>query len=168
MSELSLGQLKGLTVNSNRITVPSGHTLYAPGHVLQVVHGSTTTEVSTTSSTYVDTGLTATITPKSASSKILVLVSHSQLFKNAGNGDASVNIQLFRNGNLVQHFNNLNLWTGSSSQVTGSTSTQYLDSPATTSALTYKTMFANYANTTGISIQFRGMPSTITLMEVAA
>lgn len=137
------------------------------GNVLQVVYGSTTTEVSTTSSTYIDTGLTATITPKSASSKIMVLVSHSQLFKNAGNGDASINLQLFRNGNLIQHFNNLNLWTGSSSQVTASTGTQYLDSPASTSALIYKTMFANYANTTGVSIQFRGMPSTIVLMEIA-
>ena len=74
MSELSVGQLRGLTVNDNVITVPSGHTLYAPGSVVQVVT-TTKTDVFTTSSlTYTTvTGLTATITPKSTNSKILVM-----------------------------------------------------------------------------------------------
>jgi hypothetical protein len=36
MSELTVGQLRGLPVNNNVVTVPSGHTLYAPGHVVQV------------------------------------------------------------------------------------------------------------------------------------
>ncbi len=43
------------------------------GSLLQVVNASTTTEVSTTSDTFIDTGLTASITPSSTSSKILVL-----------------------------------------------------------------------------------------------
>lgn len=141
---------------------------YAKGMVIQTVHASYSTEVSTTSSTYIDTGLTATITPKSASSKILVLVNHPQIFKNAGNGDASFNIQLFRNSTMLQQFNYLNIWTGSSSQVTASTGTQFLDSPATTSAVTYKTMFANYANATQITMNLRSTPSTITLIEVAS
>jgi hypothetical protein len=42
MSELSVGQLRGLTVNNNIVTVPSGHTLTAPGHVIQVVSSQTT------------------------------------------------------------------------------------------------------------------------------
>jgi hypothetical protein len=47
------------------------------GSVLQVVQGNTSTEVNTSGTSYVDTGLSASITPSSASSKILVLVSQN-------------------------------------------------------------------------------------------
>lgn len=43
------------------------------GSVLQVVYAQTTTEVSTTSTSYVSTGFSASITPTSATSKILIL-----------------------------------------------------------------------------------------------
>ena len=42
------------------------------GGVIQVVNGSTTSTTSHTSATYSDIGLSATITPKFTSSKILV------------------------------------------------------------------------------------------------
>jgi hypothetical protein len=75
MSELSVGQLRGLTVNSNVITVPSGHKLYAPGHVVQVVSVSKTDAFTMSSGAFSTvTGLTASITPTSSSSKILVMV----------------------------------------------------------------------------------------------
>jgi hypothetical protein len=75
MSELSVGQLKGLTVNSNIIDVPSGHTLYAPGHVIQVVNVDYNGRVSQGFSglTIMNiTGLEAKITPKKANSKIVI------------------------------------------------------------------------------------------------
>jgi hypothetical protein len=75
MSELSVGQLRGLTVNDNVITMPSGHSLYAPGHVVQVVSTPKTDVFTTASTTYTPiTGLTASITPSSATSKVLVMV----------------------------------------------------------------------------------------------
>ena len=46
------------------------------GKVLQVVSGTTSTSASSSTSTFVDTGLTATITPASSTSKIMVIVSH--------------------------------------------------------------------------------------------
>ena len=73
MSELTVGQLRGLPVNNNIVTVPSGHTLYAPGHVIQVVQTTKTDTFTTTSGFTPVTGLSATITPKFSTSKILVL-----------------------------------------------------------------------------------------------
>lgn len=157
------------TLRVNNMTNVGGDgPTYAKGAVIQVVTTSTITEVTNTSSTLVDTTLTATITPKSVNSKILVTVSHPQIFKSATNGDNSLNIWLYRNAIALHQFNWLNLWSASALQFTGSTSTQYLDSPATTSAVTYKTMFANYVNGSGVIAQHRQMPSTITLMEIAA
>ena len=75
MSELSVGELKGLTVNNNTITVPSGHTLYAPGSVIQVVNVDNVTRTSQgfALNTILDiSGLVATITPKRNTSKIII------------------------------------------------------------------------------------------------
>lgn len=75
MSELSIGQLRGLTVNSNIVTVPSGHTLYAPGHVVQVVNVDYAGRASQgfSGNTLMDVvGLEARITPKSINSRIVI------------------------------------------------------------------------------------------------
>ena len=75
MSELSVGQLRGLTVNNNVITVPSGHTLYAPGSVIQVVNVDNVLRTSQgfSGNVILDiSNMVATITPKSASSKIVI------------------------------------------------------------------------------------------------
>lgn len=71
MSELSVGQLKGLTVNNNTISVPTGHILNAPGHITQVVEVSFPTQWSTTSTSY--SSLTsASITLKKSTSKVFI------------------------------------------------------------------------------------------------
>jgi hypothetical protein len=46
--------------------------IHSPGSVIQVVQGTLNTTASVTGSTEADTGLTATITPKFSTSKILV------------------------------------------------------------------------------------------------
>jgi hypothetical protein len=75
MSEVSLGKLRGLPINNNIVTVPSGHTLYAPGHVIQVVNVENITRSSQgfSAQTILNiAGMEATITPKSANSKIVI------------------------------------------------------------------------------------------------
>ena len=75
MSELTVGELKGLAVNNNTITVPSGHTLYAPGSIIQVVNVDNVARTSQGFSlnTILDiSGLVATITPKRNTSKIII------------------------------------------------------------------------------------------------
>ena len=66
------------------------------GSVLQVVTASTSTEVSVSSGTYTDTGLSASITPISASSKILVLTSIQGLYKSSQNSSNRVDLLLLR------------------------------------------------------------------------
>ena len=63
------------TLEVKAIQAPTGYDLQMPaGHILQVVEGSSTTDVTITSTgTWTDTGLTATITPKFNNSKILVI-----------------------------------------------------------------------------------------------
>ena len=75
MSELTVGELRGLPVNSNTINVPSGHTLYAPGHVIQVINVDYNGRVSQGFSglTIMNiTGLEAKITPKKLNSRIVI------------------------------------------------------------------------------------------------
>ena len=136
------------------------------GSILQVVGGVTTTQVTSSSTTPVDTTLTATITPKSTSSKILVIVHQEGLLKLDGNTDITLN--LFRNSTLL-------LTIGTQIGVTGTTTlngvggagTSYVDSPATTSAVTYKTQFFSRANIATAAVQHAGATSTITLKEIA-
>ena len=72
MSTLTVQNIQGSSSSSNTINVASGHVLQAPGHVLQVIQGTKTDDISTTSTSYVSGGLSVQITPKSTSNKILV------------------------------------------------------------------------------------------------
>ena len=135
------------------------------GSVLQIVHGNTSTQVDTTSSSYVDTGLTAAITPSSTSSKILAIYSPSMYV--ATNGGAAT-IQLVRGSTSIA-VHGYSIF-ASSSQVIGLVTSTHLDSPSTTSATTYKiqmkigggnSLSANYDDSAGDTL------SSITLMEIA-
>jgi hypothetical protein len=138
------------------------------GSVLQVVNANYGTQVINNTNTYADTGLTATITPKFSTSKILVLVTQS-CKKLAGNTGSGVNIKLFRNSTdlglrvFVQGYTNTSL------EFYSMAAFQFLDSPSTTSATTYKTQFNNDINAAGAAVQADNAGvSTITLMEIAA
>jgi hypothetical protein len=63
------------------------------GSVIQTVNGTYSSQVNTSSTTYVDTGLTATITPLFATSKILIMVDHADVY--SPTGGVGVKIQLF-------------------------------------------------------------------------
>lgn len=71
MSELSVGQLKGLPANNNTISVPSGHVLNAPGHVTQVIEVAFPTQWSTTSTSY-SLLTSASISLSKSTSKVFV------------------------------------------------------------------------------------------------
>lgn len=138
------------------------------GNILQVVSATTSTLVTNNTSTYADTGLTASITPTSSSSKVLVLVSQNGLFKSVNNAASGVNIKLFRGATELALAGAVG-YTGTLLNVySSSVSFCYLDDPGTTSATTYKTQFANYTNAVGVGVQDISSKSTITLMEVAA
>lgn len=142
----------------------------AGGKVLQVVFARTTTQASSSSSSYADTNLTATITPSSATSKVLVLVSQNGLVKSAASANNRIAIRLNRGATDLGHnFVSDGLDTGTALLNYGTASTSYLDSPATTSATTYKTQFISNAGTATVYCQYGSSQySTITLLEIGA
>lgn len=145
------------------------------GKVLQVVQASTTTRVQITDSTYVDTNLTATITPSSSSSKILVLISQNIGTYNGSNVGTAGNLRIVRNSTTVFTSENVisvvaALGNASELRVAGQYSFNYLDSPATTSSTTYKTQMNLSGGGGRVEPQSsNGLSnSTIILMEIAA
>ena len=158
--------------------VPSG----GGGGIIQVVHSSTTSENSqansgTTQTTLTDTGLSATITPKFSTSKVLVLVHQTYQIDN-GSNDVQFQINmLLRDGsnNVLQGgtgFNALRWKNGiAASDIY---SLNFLHSPNTTSAFTYKMTMNYYYMSSGsgtLRAQQDGQANTqseMTLMEVSA
>jgi hypothetical protein len=138
--------------------------------VLQVVNATYATTVSSTTSTYADTGLTVSITPKFTTSKILVFVNMNGCGKN--NTNTYLGLRLLRNSTNILNFEDIASYNGTTQfNSIGSSSTTYLDSPATTSATTYKVQFANAGNTGTVKVNENAggtTTSTITVMEIAA
>lgn len=136
--------------------------------VLQVVYGNTTTNATSSSNVYADTNLTATITPTSASSKVLVFISQP-IAKSAANANNYLLLRLMRGATQILEITRTALYTGSLLELNGSESATYLDSPATTSATTYKTQFASGNNTAAVAVQPSSVAyATIVLMEISA
>jgi len=140
----------------------------AAAKVLQVVTGTTTTSTSSSSSTYADTTLTATITPTLNTSTILIFVNHAENSKSTGNVANNLGIQLHRDGSSIWQVVSQWGYTNSSLVLIGSLSGSYRDSPASTSALVYKTRFRSSANAASVTVQDSSVQSTIILMEIAA
>ena len=142
------------------------------GKVLQIVYADYGTETSNSTSTFADTGLTATITPTSAASKILVLFSQNGVLKSTTN--TSLLLKLLRGGSVIFNIHDFAAQTGTvETNSIGAIAGTYLDAPATTSAVTYKTQFASRGNTAAVVVQAYGSNSgftrsSLTLMEIAA
>ena len=189
MSSLTVQNIQGSASSSNTINVASGHkitgaagSIVAPGQVLQVVSSALTSTVTGTGTSIVDSGLTATITPSSTSSKIYVngyLSLASQAF--------FVYCWLVRGSTQILKgdaagsrptITFTNTYAGSDDQYNMSPYPfQFLDSPSTTSATTYKIQLRQYG--TGAWLINRSWSdrdnanyeprstSVITLMEIA-
>ena len=115
-----------------------------------------------------DTGLTATITPTSATSKILVIVSQNGANVSSGSVSNGISVQLFKGATALARPAVSLGYTGTTLRQDPATiSITYLDSPATTEATTYKTQFANGTAAAAVQVQRNNNAmSTITLMEI--
>jgi hypothetical protein len=156
---------------TNGITFPNNTVQASAGQVLQVVNAATATQVSSSNNTFIDTGLTATITPKFATSKILVLVSQNGLSKSNASVNNCIDLNLLRGSTSLLSPNAVGAVaeTGAASFNVSSASICHLDSPATTSATTYKTQFCSRNSTASVQVQYANISnSTITLLEIAA
>ena len=165
---LSLPAVSGtiITTGSSGQSIPKA--ALPTGSVLQVVNASYGVAVANNTSTFADTGLTASITPISATSKILVTVHQTGLFKQSS--ATRVNLRLVRGSTPLITFEWAAGTTDNSDTISpAGTGTTFLDSPATTSSVTYKTQLASVANSATAVVQLdSNSSSTITLMEIAA
>ena len=164
-------------VSGDVLTAAQMNNLRGAFRVLQVVQGVTSTSATSSSSTYADTGLTATITPSSTSSLVLVMVSQAGCSKSAASQFNALALRLVRCSTSIQTFSQFAGYNGGVTPAQylnlGSQSTVYLDTPATTSATTYKTQFSNIgAGTADVKVQDNvgGVvnASSIILMEISA
>jgi hypothetical protein len=135
----------------------------------KVVNATFSTYSTFSSSTYADTGLTASITPSSSSNKILVLVHITGMGKSGSN--TSMKLQLLRGASSILVFDGMGPYNNTTTaHMVGGTGTTYLDSPATTSSTTYKVQIQSVANTSLVSINdfTTGAAGncTMTLMEI--
>ena len=183
--------------SGDTFTVPSGTTLDIAsgatltnsgtatgfGKVLQVVSSSYNGSDSTTSTTFVDTGLTANITPSSTSNKVLILCDFTMGFGTDGRpgycikrGSTELNLGVTTSIGNRKAVTTAAYSSGNTMLASGAIS--YLDSPSSTSSVTYTlamlsrdTSYSAWLNYTGYdgndaSYVYRGA-STITLMEIA-
>ena len=150
-------------VTGNVLTAAQMNNLRGAFRILQVVEGTATTLVASTSATYVDTGLSATITPQSSSSKILCLISQNIYSNNAGTGAL---FRVMRGATVLDTYVDLSF--GTASGIVCQHQFSVLDSPATTSATTYKTMFGRNSGVGTIFVQVNTNPAKMTLFEVSA
>jgi len=156
--------------SGDTVVVPSGGKLTAPGHVLQVVQGTKTAITSTTSNSFSATGVKATITPLSTSSKILVLVALNGV-SGQGSTNRNVSFKLYKGGSFLDWI--VAGYGYGTSIIIGNVSYNKLVSPSTTSATEFEVFFAEQGGTGG-SVSINNYPSTadqvtstITLMEIA-
>lgn len=138
-----ISSLSGLTVANTQISGIIPRSIFPAGSVVQTQTFTTGTGVTNNTTSWVDTGLTVSITPTSATNKILVTVILPN--QNGTNNYVYQGYRLYRGATLI------------SSNATGSSvsaynvefrdlNMQYLDSPASTSAQTYKVQFAILAS----------------------
>lgn len=164
VATIKVGKIAAAT--GTTINVESGHVITQPGSVIQVVNAQYATETSTSSGTYSDTGLTATITPKFATSKVLVQINQNGIYKTADASGNLVNVKVFRDSTELGFVANGAAYTATAVRNNiGTCSYVKLDNPATTNAVTYKTQFA--ANGVNGYVQTNNIASDITLMEIA-
>jgi|688.fasta_scaffold822232_2 hypothetical protein len=144
------------------------------GKVVQIVRGSTNIIVTASiGASAVDTGLSATITPTSASNKIVIFVNQNGLRKLSGTGDFGLLFPVLRGSTSIGSFGGNTLWTGDTGTSSADVGGVFIDTPATTSPVTYKTQAQrSISNSNGVDqngfiyMQWINGESTMLLMEV--
>ena len=158
--------------NTGTILTSASNTNFPAGSVIQVVNATYSTETTIISTSYTNTGLSASITPTSTSNKILVIVGQT-IIASRTTGSEIGSVNLVRGSTEVMGISRalgLEAGNGSGGSYTnfGTIGFSYLDSPSTTSSTTYKTQAkaSSTANSGYVECQSGSATSTLTLIEV--
>jgi len=162
--------------SGDTFTVPSGATIvnsgtatgFGGGKILQVVGDTLTSEYTTSSTSWSDTGLTLAITPAATSSKILILVQLSNIYTNTTSqwitytidrGGSNLGNATYGLGGLVDH---------EDGRIIVGDGVVYLDSPSSTSELTYKIQGRLVTASGAGQISQNSTTSSLVAMEIGA
>jgi|TARA_R100000084_G_C4636099_1_gene141092 hypothetical protein len=171
LTRLGLNQSINLTSNvTGTLPIANGGTnlssgfingTTAVGKILQVQNQRLTSEFNTTSGSYVDTGVTKSITPSAATSKILVIYGSGMNYTSSGTEMAM---------NCMRDSTQLNsvIINLDGTASTGGSAFMILDEPNTTSSVTYKVQIKRNNGGGNCYISVNNSLSTFTLMEIGA
>jgi hypothetical protein len=159
------------TITGNILNASGRPMVAQTGSVLQVVTGTTTSGSSTASTSFAATNLTVSITPSTTSSKILILASGESYVTASG----VVAVYTLYRGSVTSGGTNLGnptwgfcaTYSASGGATAAPMHMSYLDSPATTSSVSYTVGFRSN-NGTAVSYLQDGEQGVITLLEIAA
>tara|TARA_Y100000385_G_scaffold134885_1_gene140101 strand:+ start:1995 stop:2480 length:486 start_codon:yes stop_codon:yes gene_type:complete len=146
----------------------TGGGVQIPGHVVQIVTSTTSTEVTNNTTSEVATGLSALITPSSSSNKVFALVT-LPIQRGSNGGNIEVDYYLKRGSTVIatgKSMVNVNAIV----QLKDEVSISKLDSPSTTSATTYSVTFKETTQTNrygATMVCAANATATLTLMEIA-
>jgi len=149
-------------------TATGSATQASAGRVLQVVSSQSTSSYSTSSASFVASGLSISITPSSSTSKVLILARIAVSFPSNTSGGAGGGIALYRGSTALYTPQNYEWYLNVNTIAPRGTQTiNYLDSPASTSSVTYNFYFASY-NGNGLFYINDASQSGLTLQEISA
>jgi len=177
ITRLTAPSITGLTIPNTSINNASLDSVSAlpsgidTGKVGQVIQSTYSTQVGNGSTSHIDSGLTASITPSATDSKIFVL-SMLSCGVSRNNAESYLNLDLVRGSSTIlytQGSQNFGGYIGGSNayQNYNTQTISYLDSPNTTSSTSYKITFANTGGGTAY-VQYQNTTSTMILMEILA
>lgn len=171
---------RGIGSTGQVLTVSGGLPTWATpagGKVLQVVQATYGTETNIATTTWTDSGLSATITPSATSSKVLVMVSAPFGVFSGTTGELGAAFRILRGSTFIFGSNDASgafdygyyLYATSASNFTfmGHLAASYLDSPSTTSATTYKVQGSALSGKTARFFN-DGQSGSMILMEIGA
>lgn len=150
---------------TNGLTFNNATTQNSGGKVLQVTTATSTSSFSTSSGSFVTTGISASITPLFSTSKILVLFSAYNMVQT---GNMAPALTVYRGATPLDTTGFAQLYATVGVTSTGAASGVYLDSPATTSSTAYTLYFRNQNNNGSVTLNSSNGLISIVLMEVAA
>ena len=177
MSKIDVNELAARS--GSNISMTAGHTIkpnlhsqtvFPTGHVLQTLHSESTSEVSSTSTSYADTGFNLSITPSSTGSKVLIYFEFGNYFFGS-NASAELGsaYKLVRDSTDIKAFEDANGYTLKDERSASNywnvvrVGLTHFDSPSTTSAVNYKLQFARKI---GGTLTIKGVTKII-LQEIA-
>jgi hypothetical protein len=137
------------------------------GQIAQVVYASTNSQVNNSTGSAISTGLSASITPTLATSRIIVLVNQNGIGKTS-QSNTGMNINFNKSSTPLARFGENLLYGPVNDFIVGSASYIHTEIAGTTSSINYNTTFWQTGAAGAVNVQRDGSLSTMMIIEVTA